>query len=46
MESALKIEEAEKQKEALTLAKNGELQSRLDKLEGFISSLLASSGKT
>jgi site-specific recombinase XerD len=46
VESAFKIEEAEKQKEALLQEKNVELQSRLERLEGFISSLISSQGKT
>ncbi|MDR1992851.1 MAG: site-specific integrase [Nitrososphaerota archaeon] len=44
--TALEFEETEKQKEALTQEKNVELQSRLERLEGFISSLIASQGKT
>jgi site-specific recombinase XerD len=43
---ALRFEESEKQKETLRQTREVELQTRLEKLEGFITSLIPSQNKT
>jgi hypothetical protein len=45
-ETALKLEDTERQQENTLGKKNMELQTRLEKLEGVISALISSQNKT